>query len=205
MWTHIYDLLVKAIALALSFVLFEGILNIEADQWLMVTGVLLVSVLLYYAVLRTLGSYLYALISLQMPINWRQARSLNKALSPVLDMRWLPMKEVKAVKEPLRYEAALRLCSDWDLERRQKRGDQLAWFQKLDGLSQVVNVVLVLLFLAIMTVSILNVAPASYVTEAYCTFFNTEEYYPMLNMLILMLPLLGAAFLLSKLGIKFKK
>lgn len=205
MWTHIFDLFVKGIVLLCSTVFLEYVLDIDAEQWLVITSILALSVVLYYAFFRTLGSYLYGRIRLRMPLSWRQAQSLNKALSPVFSTEWLPMKEVKEVEMGLRYPTALELCNNWTEERTQNRQEHVVWFQNLDALSKAVNVVFLVLALALMAASIFNVAPASYVTDAYCAFFDTDEYYPMLNMLVLLLPLLGMAFLLSKLGIKFKK
>ncbi|QQS06484.1 MAG: hypothetical protein IPK50_06180 [Fibrobacterota bacterium] len=107
-WTHIFDLLAKLLSIFLAIFLVIVVTGV-IDGYPEIAFYFMVPLLfiLYFGVFRTLSSLLYCSVILKMPVRFSQARELNRALSPLLSMRWLTLKEVLAYPPEQRYRRAL--------------------------------------------------------------------------------------------------
>lgn len=199
--THIYDLIAKLGILFISIPVLINLPYIDHPAFLFIM-IALISVVFYIFFLRTLGSYLYCRLTLKMNIRFNEAKALNEALSPnpfrYFDMKWLPLKEVKALEESKKYPAALELLAVWTEERKQRRQAQKDTFNNNPAFIKVLDVLTVLVCLGFLATSILDLPPASYVIRLYCHVFDTTHYSPMLIGMLMTLVVVLPIFFYKK-------
>jgi hypothetical protein len=125
-----------------------------------------------------------------MSVDLGQAKQLNDAFSPIfpLKMEWLPMDELKNIDNKDKFQIALDTYKDWDEQHKQNRKQQFQDFKNAEQRTKILTVILYILVGYFMISGFMNLPPASYLTLAYCKLFDTEEYFPLLNGLILVLP-----------------
>ncbi|MFM7022980.1 MAG: hypothetical protein ACKOXB_08370 [Flavobacteriales bacterium] len=138
-----------------------------------------------------------------MKVSFKQAKVLNPSLSPLLsyDLKWLDMLEIKQITPTLKYETAVTIQENWFKDRKEKRTEAK---RKLKGESILKKLLLLLILIIISGVIIsgfLNLPPLSYLTDAYCYLFDTDHYYPMLNITLLLIPL---AFIYKRINDRMK-
>lgn len=192
-WTHIYDLIVKFGILFLSIFALNLIPFFEGHGGIVVILSIILSIATYILFLRTLGSYLYSRFTLKMKITIGQAKSLNSGLAPIPfqfgDFKWLPLTEIKHIDNN-KYELALSLITQWNMERREKWQKTK---ERSTGLVKYIEFLIVAIYLGMLAISHFNIPPASYLIDFYCNIFNTNKYSPMLigslASLIFILPL----------------
>lgn len=188
-WTHIYDLLLKLATLAISIVLLLQIPYFEGTEILSISLGVILFFVIYNIFVRTLATYLYCKFSLKMNIDLTKAKQLNEAFSPIfpLNMKWLPMRELRNIDAKDKYQIALDTFNNWDQQNKQHRKQQLADFKNSKQKTKVLTVIMYVLVGYFMLAGFMNLPPANYLTIVYCKLFNTENYYPFLNSLILAL------------------
>lgn len=206
-WTHIYDLLFKMVNLIISILILVQLPYQDYNPAFLIIGIMALFSIFYFFFLRTISSYFYSKFTLKMDLTFAQAKKLNGAFSPIFNynFNWLHMKEIKNLDKDLKYETAVRIYEEWDLENKKKLKENLDYFKnsKVTAKARIVTMYLLIVFFGI--ASILDIAPASYITEWYCITFNTIKYYPMLNLIILCIPvILINKFLEKKLKIGAK-
>ena len=191
-WTHIYDLLLKVITLSLSIIIVTNISVLESHDMLKITISLLSYFLLYNFFVRTISSYLYCRIKLKTKISLKQAEKLNNAFSPILNLNfeWLPMLEIRNMKESERYEYALEFYKDYKKQNKSKITEIINTFSMTGHKLILLKILMYSLIIYFFIAGIMNLPPASFLSDLYCRTFETEEYYPMLNICILILPTL---------------
>lgn len=191
-WSHFYDLVAKLASLVLSILIICKISFLENNPISLIVTIIAFFLFLYIFCFRTLGSWLYCNINLKMKVSMSQAKDLNYALSILNPLRkeWLSLKEVKSLPVEERFNTAKQLTNEFlAREKRDKKKD----FENFKSYSPIHKAGLILfgmLVIGLLIVSELNLPPASYLTELYTNFFETDCYYPMLNWIILVLPLL---------------
>jgi hypothetical protein len=210
MRTHIYDGLFKLISLILSTaILFScsKYLDLIENHYLHITvfvGVLFILfTLLFYGCFRTLSSYLYANRTLKMNITYTQAKTLNNAFSPFIltNMQWLPMLDLKNNTTDVKYNIALQLVAHWQTEKKHQRLLEKKEFKDYNLAQKTIQILRNIAIVGAAITGFFNLPPASYISNMFCTIFNTNSYVPILNIFILLIPiLLIAEFLKSKLS-----
>ena len=198
-WTHKYDLLVKLLCIAAVVALFIPVSDYLELQGYpthfgpLVFGLALVLAVIIYAILlRSVGTYLYARFTLEMPVSFAQAKKLNKAFAPLfpVGMKWLPMHELYGLPDEHKYEAALRIMDTW-IDYKVERKDKEQKVRDLEPLNiKVARTVMVVLMISCFGLSVMNLPPASYLSRFTSWLFNENAYYPMLNFCVLVSPLL---------------
>lgn len=204
MWTHLYDLVLKLVTMFLVIMLIVQVPVVGSNAFV---GILLVIILFfvsYYLLIRTLATYLYCKLTLKMNLSFKQAKKLNDAISPVfsLDMQWLPMTEIKALDDNIKYEVALNTYAIWKEEKQKKMQQRLLDFKAAGQQSKTLTVVQYVLVAYIAIASFMNLPPANYLTIAFCKLFDTDKYYPILNSFLLIVPTL---LIFKVLGRKLKR
>ena len=204
MWTHLYDLVLKLVTMFLVIVLIVQVPVVGSNAFV---GILLVIILFfvsYYLLIRTLATYLYCKLTLKMNLRFKQAKKLNDAISPVfsLDMQWLPMTEIKALDDNIKYKVALNTYAIWKEEKQKKMQQRLLDFKAAGQQSKTLTVVQYVLVAYIAIASFMNLPPANYLTIAFCKLFDTDKYYPILNSFLLIVPTL---LIFKVLGRKLKR
>jgi hypothetical protein len=123
-------------------------------------------------------------------VDLSQAKQLNGAFSPIfpLTMKWLPMKELKNIDDTIKYQTALDTYRNWDEQNKQNRKQQLQDFKNAGQRTKILTVIMYVLVAYFMIAGFMDLPPANYLTLAYCKLFDTENYYPLLNCFILVLP-----------------
>jgi len=139
-----------------------------------------------------------------MNLRFKQAKKLNDAISPVfsLDMQWLPMTEIKALDDNIKYKVALNTYAIWKEEKQKKMQQRLLDFKAAGQQSKTLTVVQYVLVAYIAIASFMNLPPANYLTIAFCKLFDTDKYYPILNSFLLIVPTL---LIFKVLGRKLKR
>lgn len=112
LYTHIYDLILKLITLFGLIVLLAECSFFNERVVLLLSVFVVLFLTLYYFLIRTVGSWLYCRINLKMKLSLLQAAKLNAALSPIAGT-WLPMLEIKNIKQEDKYNFALHLYENW--------------------------------------------------------------------------------------------
>ncbi len=179
---------------------FETTLDSLRGPWFLIAVLAACGSLLfvvYYFLLRTAGSYLYARFSLNMKIRFSQAAQFNLAFAPLLalDRKWLPMTEVINLEENLRYETALHILQQWKTLKQGQRAKSRNDFRNAPVPLQAAMIFLGILFAGCVITGLLNLPPASYVSRLIG---DGRSYYPMLNICILCLPLLPCFVLVER-------
>jgi hypothetical protein len=197
-WTHKFDLLFKLIAIAICvalLVLFGDYLDQIQNHYVhmatFIVVIITVFVLIYYPLLRSLGTYCYANFTLKMKINFAQAKKLNSAYSPfILSSRdWLPMTELAQDDVTMKYEKALAIYEMYDTEKRHERIKDKHGFKESSLVRKILKIVSVVLMCGAFITGILNLPPSSYISNFYCKLFDTNSYFPMLNIVLMILPI----------------
>jgi len=124
-----------------------------------------------------------------MNVELAQAKRLNDAFSPVfpLQLKWLPMKELKNIDDTNKYQIALDTYKNWEEENKQNRKQQLQDFKNAGQRTKILTVIMYVLVVYFMIAGFMNLPPANYLTLAYGQLLNTNAYYPFLNSLILVI------------------
>ncbi len=198
-WTHIYDLTGKFVCLLIAVVLAISLPGHDNEILQMVIIFILIP-LLYFSIFRTLGSYLYCKLRLKMELNFSEAKKLNAALSPLLlsNFKWLPLTEVKTLEPSIKYEAALKLCEEWEKENKNKLQEHINKFNLSSPKTKLFNILVILLIVFFGIASVMNIPPASYVTQGYQLIFGPEGYNPLVNFILLALATILIAKKLNK-------
>lgn len=185
-WTHIYDLILKLFCLLAPIALLAQIPFLEQHNALLFVFSFILSGLSYYAFFRTLGSQLYSQLVLKMPLSFSEAKKLNAAFAPLIPFpfEWLPMKEIAQVEAHLKYEMALQILHEWQTENKLKRAQYLSHFSNSSLKTKIMTGLAYLTIAYLIVASFINIPPVSYLSAAYMGLFNTNEYYPILNMLV---------------------
>lgn len=183
-WTHFYDSLLRVVTLiGLLWLYFHFFPHDDSSL-----GFLMVFVawgLLYFYGVRTLASYLYCRLTLGMRVSLQQAQSLNGAFSPVASLYWLPMREIKQVDPDLRYDRALELFQQWEEAKYQEQQRQIADFRGAARRTQIMTVLMWLSAGYALLAGVSDLPPSNYLTVLFCTVFNTQTYYPLLNSIVM--------------------
>jgi hypothetical protein len=199
-WTHIYDLFLK---LAVLFVVIFSLMIIpgfdDANGAVVIGAVMIGWLGLYHFVGRTISTYLYSRFTLGMKLSLDQARQLNDAFTPPIFRRqWLPMKDIRALDEAIRYPTALARTQDWMAQRSAERKQQFDEFHSSPLWHKGAMVLLVLSMAYLFFACILELPPADSVIQWYCSTFDTDRYSPMLIWLAMLIPLMLVYALIRK-------
>lgn len=203
-WTHKYDLIFKIVNLIISILILVELDYQDYNVAFFIIGIMALFSIFYFLFFRTISSYLYSKFTLKMDLTFAQAKKLNGAFSPIFNynFKWLPLKEIKNIDNDLKYKTALMIYEEWDLGNKFFFRENLKEFKNSEIAAKVWTITMYLLIGFFGLASILNIAPASYITEWYCRTFETLSYYPMINLLILCIPVvLINKYLEKKLGI----
>jgi len=189
-WTHIYDLILKLTTLFLSIIILIPIPYLGDNGIVVVILGIILFFVIYNLFVRTLATYLYCKFTLKMNIDLSQAKQLNEAYSPIfpMTMKWLPMKELKNIDETIKYQTALDTYRNWDEQNKQNRKQQLQDFKNAGQKTKILTVIMYVLVVYFMIAGFMDLPPANYLTLGYCKLFDTENYYPLLNCFILVIP-----------------
>ncbi len=190
-YTHLFDILSKLICLLIStFIIIE----MKEFEPFIVTIILifLTSCILYLVFFRTLSSLCYAKFSLKMELNYLQAKELNEALSPIFNLRnkWLPLLEIKEIEADYKYETALKIIENWKQEQKTEQQQIKQNFQEASLKTKILSIIMYALVLYVFVAVFMHWYPMNLVNDFYMNFFNTNEYYPMLNGMITALPII---------------
>lgn len=191
-WTHIYDLILKIITFIFSIFIAINLPFLENKDFLIIMS----SIVLYFAVynifIRTFATYLYCKYALKMNINLNQAKDLNNAFSPIfpLNLKWLPMREIRNVTDNEKYETALKLFKNYKEQHKNKISEKLNEFIMSNNKVKILRILMYALIIYFIIAGFMNLPPASYLSNLYFKLFETEEYYPVINICILVFPTL---------------
>lgn len=198
--THGYDFLMKLATLLGIIVLLVQIPFFEENGIAAVAVALVLYVLVYRYLTRTIGSYLYCRQVLKMNIRLREAAALNDALAPMwtMDRKWLPLKEVATLPEDAKYQTALDLKERWEQAKQERRRENAEKFKSSAPKTKVLTILMYLCMGCAFVAGILNIPPASWISQLYQPIFGTNAYYPILDGLILIIPILILFKLIDK-------
>jgi len=198
-WTHTYDLLIKILLIAvIIFLCATGTDMLEAQGFIVPGNALGISVMcfavvlyvgIYQFVLRTLSSYLYARWTLKMPVSFAEARTLNKAFTALAPMgRWMPMRDLLLYPPQDRYRQALAWLHRHEaltaeLDQRIRNSTDKPLVSKT-----FFEIAAVLVVIAALVVGFMNYPPANYLSAAQAAVLGEGQYYPFLNVIMLVIP-----------------
>ena len=150
---------------------------------------------------RTLATFMYCKYTLKMNLSFSQAKNLNDAYTPVLpnNMEWLPMKELRDIDDPNKYQMAIDIFNKWDESKKEKRKQQMQEFKNSKLIIKISGILLIIIFLYLIIAVFANLPPSNYLTEFYCIAFDTDRYYPMLNLILLFIPVVLVYLVIYKL------
>lgn len=203
-WTHFFDLLLKAGAFVLIIILALLIPGLMDDP---IRGMVLIFVLWVLSlifIVRTPGSWLYCRIRLKMPITFSQASKLNGVLSPnpfrfhIGGNKWLPMKEVLLVERDMRYQEALRIATAWLEERERINEERKQEMRNATGTSKIFTGLIVAAFVFCIVTAFAELPPATYYIRWYCRIFDTDRYPVLLIACLMILTIIGPIALIKK-------
>lgn len=205
-WTHVYDLLIKFSVLSLSIIFLISIPFFENKGILVGLLSLVISILSYILFLRTTGSYLYCRLALKMGIIFNQAKNLNAAIAPspsqFSNFNWLPLTEVKYLEEDKKYETALSLLNNWELEKATHKSKEIEKFNNNSLAIKILDIISIIIVFASFFTTVFQLPPATFLIKFYCNFFNTEKYsvtlISVIMIIIVLLPLLPLRKLIDK-------
>lgn len=210
-WSHGFDFLIRVIGFGASVFaasplfplldqpIFEGV-----QLWLKVTVLLLFMALFYIvlhlSILGRISSWLYCRFHLKMPVSLSQAHQLQKGLSPLFPHRgtWLTFAEVKDLEPDEKFSRALELQKQWLEDLKAKNSGMITRFNQSSFKTQFIAVTLVVYMILMLVFSYMNLPPASYIAYAIANMLNVDTYYPMLNWIILTIPVILLAKLIDK-------
>ncbi len=201
LWTHIFDLLTKLILIIL--LACSILIGQYVSSWGVVYTLLfgLVSMLFYWFILRTIGSWVYCFLILRMRIGWKKAAQLNGAFSPILDSTWLPMLELKNLSNKDKYQQALNI---YQLHRKEQKETKLKYKKDWEKLSKEKKVIIVLLnamILSSVIIIIFDLPPIETVNNLYCrlTSYNNLCFYnPILTYFLIIMPFVFGLIFLNR-------
>lgn len=199
-FTHLYDRLIKVVFLTAGTCL---IITLDLPQQMELPAFIALVIamfLLHIAVLRTLGSYLYCRLRLNMPVNLRQAAALNNVLCPYPHeypgTGWLPLKEVKALDPELRYAEALKLKNSWYEQLRLRKEQEEKGFADRGVNRRLLMVICGMLAGFGVFTLFAGIPPASWLIDLYCRLFDTVSYPPaLIGMILVAIAFLPAAII----------
>lgn len=177
-WTHLYDLIIKIALLLTSILILTNIPFFEEHNLALIISLFSLWIGLYLLFGRTIGSYLYAKLSLKMDVSFKKAKELNIALSPLPKtfplQQWVPLKEVIAVQKDLRFDKAIELINIWQANLKKEK--ELNSEKENPKQSKLITVIIGLILFGCFASSFYNLPPASYFIKYYCKTFDTDQY-----------------------------
>jgi hypothetical protein len=125
-----------------------------------------------------------------MRLSLREARRLDDAFTPRFpwQMQWLPMRELRQYPDEDKFAKALENLQSWKTATAARTRRQAAG-EAASAKTRVLTVLMYASMAYCLLAGFQNWPPTSYVTAAYCSLFQTEEYHPLLSSLILMVPI----------------
>lgn len=183
-WTHIFDLLLKLAILFLNIICLISFLpKFQYHDIVCICLSILLSSIIYVYFLRTLGSYLYCKLVLKMNISFNEAKQLNPSLAPypfnLTRFEWLPFTEIKSIPKEKRFHQMLQIQNDWQNNKKQEYIQQKNNFLNANTTLKVIQYLIWTLVGVFFITSYLQVPPAIYIINLYCTILDTNEYSPM--------------------------
>lgn len=188
-WTHIYDLIFKLITLIGTIVIMDKLTSIENNPKILIILSIIIAFILYKYIIRTLATYLYCKLTLKMNLNLSQAKQLNDAFSPVIsrDLKWFPMTELRNMDSDNKFQIALNHYNQYRETLKQDKVQQIKDFNNAEQKTKILTVLKYGLYAYFAVAVVFNLPPSNFITQLFCVVFNTENYYPILNILILLL------------------
>lgn len=186
-WTHIYDLLLKMATFGLIILGFSFFpIGINNFFILFIIGFIMFFTV-YNFILRTLATFLYCKFTLKMELTLAQAKHLNNAFSPIFppNVKWLPMEDLKQTDSINKYEIALETLNKWEIEKVENKRIEIQDFKQSSNKTKFLTVLMYIIIIYFGIASHFNLPPSNYLTAIFCKVFNTEKFYPVINMLIL--------------------
>lgn len=186
-WTHLYDLLLKIVTVLFIILAFSFFPSMIDNFFItFIIGILLFFVI-YNFVLRTIATFLYCKFTLKMDLTYAQAKHLNNAFSPIFppNVKWLPMEELKQLESINKYEIALETLKKWEIEKRENNKREIQDFKQSSNKTKFLTVLMYVIIIYFGFASHLNLPPSNFLTAIFCKVFNTEKFYPIINLLIL--------------------
>ncbi|MBX7227156.1 MAG: hypothetical protein K1X55_14065 [Chitinophagales bacterium] len=165
----------------ISLLVFLKIPGVKEIAWLVIVLSMILAVLLYLGFFRTLGTYLYAKFILKMELSLAQARQLDGAFAPInfKNMSWLPMKELRNIEHDKRFEVAIEIYQKYS--QKQQIENNIPKTTK----TKILRLLMYSLMIYFAIAGFMNLPPANFLTNIFCSIFKTEKYYPVVNVLIL--------------------
>lgn len=200
-WTHIYDFVSKILSLLITVFIIIFINDYVKLGFFIFLLILLLFIAIYILLFRTLATYLYCRYTLKMSLRYSQAKNLNDAFTPLIsaNMEWLPMKELRDIDNPNKYQLALDIYNKWDESKKEKRKQQIQAFKNSKLIIKISGILLIIIFLYLIIAVFANLPPSNYLTEFYCKAFDTNRYYPMFNLILLFIPVVLVYLVIYKL------
>lgn len=116
-YSHLWDLLLKALSLVATIILLttlhvqERLESLGASSGaatlLVVVMMMAIWIPIYREGLSTLAAWLYATVSLGASISFAEARQLARLFQLDVSLKWIPLKEVRGLPKPQRRAALL--------------------------------------------------------------------------------------------------
>ncbi|MFM9986844.1 MAG: hypothetical protein ACKVOK_16510, partial [Flavobacteriales bacterium] len=204
-WTHIFDLLLKAGAFVLIIIMAVLIPELMDDPIRGITFIMVLWVLSLVFVVRTPGSWLYCRIRLKMPVSFSQASKLNHLLSPnpfqfkLHGQEWLPLLDVLEVESEKRFDLAMEISDSWEAERAQKARQTKEELRNAPGKSKVFLILFGSVAAYCFIAAFAGLPPANYYIRLYCQILDTREYSVSLIACLIILTIIGPIALIKKL------
>lgn len=190
-WTHIYDLIIKLITILICMILMLDYFPLLQDNKtisiIIAVGLYFLS---YHFIVRTLATFLYCKFSLGMPISIQQAQNFNNIFTPTLstELTWMPMTEIKLLPKSERYQTALKINLEWKAQKTQTKIQNQQDFKDASIKTKSLTIIMYIVMVYFALSAFLNIFPANKITDFFCSIFQTESYFPALNIIILLLP-----------------
>lgn len=143
-FSHIYDNILKIATLFLCAVLSLAIPGFEDNTLFVLAFMLALFLIVYFAFVRTVATFLYCRFTLKMPLTLSQARQLNEAVTPVFfwQMKWLPLAEIKDMEPSLKFGKTLELYAAWKETNRQERKQNWVDFKQAGTRTKLLTVIM---------------------------------------------------------------
>ena len=186
LYTHIFDFLMKLLAVFMFIGISLVIKSLGSVAAISVLVSILITLPVYWFVLRPISSWLYAKFLLKSKLNFSQARQSSILFSPILNMsKWYPMKDIKKLPESERASAIVNKSNELSLYYAERSNE---WKSK-NITWRVLRVFLWILMLLVIPLSYKSsIFPFSWMAEIQASIFN-GSYYPVINLIICLIPL----------------
>lgn len=188
-FTHIYDFVLKIISLIMAVLACLPLTDVLYYPMTIVFPIFVIYFAVYQFFMSYFSAYLYCRFRLKMQVSVLQMIEIKKVISPTitLSQTWPKLLEVRGYANDKKFEVAETICLQELASRQENKTERIAMLKSSTRTTKYVLGIQWILAFYLTLAALLNLPPANYISNFLDQMFGPQEFYPLVNTIILLL------------------